>query len=91
MLNQKIIKICEQKLIYLNYSPRTKQIYLHYIEEFLKIIGNKQVIHLNSNDFQSYLDNYNFTSVSQQKFIHMFPKNFYQKLRYQYKNCIFVV
>ena len=66
MLNQKIIKICEQKFIYLNYSNRTKKIYIHYIEEFLKKIGDKQVIHLNSKDFQCYLDSYNFTSVSQQ-------------------------
>ena len=29
-------------------------------------IGDKRVTHINSNDFQSYLDNYNFTSVSQQ-------------------------
>jgi hypothetical protein len=35
MLNQKIVKICEQKFTYLNYSDRTKDIYLHYIEEFL--------------------------------------------------------
>jgi len=27
MLNQKIIKICEQKFIYLNYSTKTKGIY----------------------------------------------------------------
>ena len=65
MLNRKIIKICEQKFIYLNYSNRTKDIYIHYIKEFLSSI-NKQVIHLNSKDFQSYLDNYKFTSVSQQ-------------------------
>jgi len=65
MLNQKIIKICEQKFIYLNYSNRTKDIYIHYIKEFISTL-NKQVIHLNSNDFQSYLDDYKFTSVSQQ-------------------------
>jgi len=65
-LNNKIIKICEQKFIYLNYSPRTKNIYIHYIKEFLCTFGDKQVIHLNSKDFQSYLDNYKFTSVSQQ-------------------------
>lgn len=66
MLNGKIIKICEQKFIFLNYSPRTKEIYLQYIKQFLASIRNKQIIHLNSKDFQSYLDNYNFTSISQQ-------------------------
>jgi site-specific recombinase XerD len=65
-LNQKIIKICEQKFIFLNYSPRTKDNYLCHIKDFLKSLGNKQVIHCNSKDFQSYLDNYHFTSVSQQ-------------------------
>jgi integrase/recombinase XerD len=65
-LNQKIIKICEQKFIYLNYSPRTKDNYLCHIKDFLKSLGDKQVIHCNSKDFQSYLDNYQFTSVSQQ-------------------------
>jgi site-specific recombinase XerD len=29
-------------------------------------LGDKQVIHCNSKDFQIYLDNYQFTSVSQQ-------------------------
>lgn len=65
MLNDKIIKICNKKLIYLNYSNNTIKIYKHYILEFLKSL-NKQVIHCNSKDFQNYLDNYNFTSVSQQ-------------------------
>lgn len=66
MLNQKIVKICEQKLTYFNYSDSTKNIYLHYIKEFICWCGEKRVIHLSSKDFQSYLDNYNFTSISQQ-------------------------
>ena len=65
-MNQKIIKICEEKFIYLNYSPRTKDNYLSHIKDFLKSLGDKQIIHCNSKDFQLYLDNYNFTSVSQQ-------------------------
>jgi len=65
-MNQKIIKICEQKFIYLNYSIRTKDNYLSHIKRFLESIGDKQIIHLNSNDFQNYLNNYNFTSISQQ-------------------------
>ncbi len=65
-MNQKIIKICEQKFIYLNYSPRTKDNYLFHIKCFLDSLGDKQIIHCNSKDFQSYLDNYKFTSVSQQ-------------------------
>ena len=65
-LNQKIIKICEQKFIYLNYSPRTKDNYICHIKDFLKSLGDKQIVHCNSKDFQSYLNNYQFTSVSQQ-------------------------
>jgi len=66
MRNQKIIKICEEKFIYLNYSIRTRDNYLSHIIPFLKSLGDKQIIHCSSSDFQSYLDNYKFTSVSQQ-------------------------
>lgn len=66
MLNDKIVKICREKFTYLNYSDRTKEVYLHYIKEFVRYCGDKRVTHINSNDFQSYLDNYTFTSVSQQ-------------------------
>ena len=65
-MNQKIIKICEQKFIYLNYSPRTKDNYLCHIKDFIKSLDEKQIIHCNSKDFQTYLDNYKFSSVSQQ-------------------------
>lgn len=65
-MNDKIIKICEQKFIYLNYSPRTKENYLSHINKFIESIGSRQVIHLSAKDFQNYLDNYKFTSVSQQ-------------------------
>jgi integrase/recombinase XerD len=66
MKNQKIIKICESKFIYLNYSKRTRDNYLSHIRHFLESLGDKQIIHCNSNDFQSYLDKYQFTSISQQ-------------------------
>ena len=65
-MNNKIIKICEEKFIYLNYSPRTVENYLSHIRGFLERVGYRQVIHLSAKDFQSYLDSYNFTSVSQQ-------------------------
>ena len=66
MKNEKIIKICEQKFIYLNYSPRTRDNYLSHIKTFINNFSNKQIIHFNSKDFQYYLDNYSFSSVSQQ-------------------------
>jgi site-specific recombinase XerD len=59
------LKICEQKFNYLNYSPRTKENYLGHISRFITS-QTKSTAHLNSKDFQSYLDNYQFTSVSQQ-------------------------
>lgn len=59
------LKICEQKLNYLNYSDRTKNNYLSHISRFLKS-QSKFCAHLSSQDFQSYLDTYNFTSISQQ-------------------------
>lgn len=65
MLNQKIINICKQKLIFLNYSEHTTSIYVHYISKFIETL-DKQIIHLNAADFQTYIDNYKFTSVSQQ-------------------------
>ncbi len=58
-------EICNQKLKYLNYSDRTIKSYLFYIKQFLddtKIPPTR----LKSSDFQSYLDGYIFTSVSQQ-------------------------
>jgi len=64
--NQKIIKICEEKFIYLNYSPRTRENYMSHINRFLESLGEKQIIHCNSSDFQNYLDSYKFSSVSQQ-------------------------
>jgi integrase/recombinase XerD len=66
MKNQKIIKICEEKFIYLNYSPRTRENYISHIRRFLASLGDKQIIHCNSSDFQSYLDAYQFKSTSQQ-------------------------
>lgn len=59
------LKICEQKLNHLKYSNKTIKVYLYYIGQFLNS-QSKSCLHLNSDDFQKYLDNYNFTSVSQQ-------------------------
>ena len=58
-------EICNQKLKYLNYSDRTIKSYLHYIQQFLTTIKISPT-RLTSSDFQSYLDNYTFTSISQQ-------------------------
>ena len=58
-------EICNQKLKYLNYSDSTIKSYLFYINQFLENIKTPPS-RLTSNDFQSYLDNYKFTSISQQ-------------------------
>lgn len=74
------LKICERKFKLLNYSRRTKEIYLHYINEFL-IKQNKSCLHLNSNDFQNYIDNYFFKSTSQQNQI-------ISSIKFLYKNVL---
>ena len=58
-------EICNQKLKYLNYSDRTIKSYLYYINQFLE---NTKIppTRLTATDFQKYLNNYNFTSNSQQ-------------------------
>ena len=58
-------EICKQKLKYENYSINTEKIYLHYIDEFFNNI-NTCPSRLNSEHFQNYLYNYEFTTVSQQ-------------------------
>lgn len=57
--------ICKQKLEYLNYSNNTAKAYLYHIGNFLNSV-NVSPTNLSAKDFQSYLDAYNFTSVSQQ-------------------------
>lgn len=66
MKNDKIIRICEEKFIYLNHSDNTKNAYIYHIRKFLNSISDKQIIHCNAKDFQNYLRHYNFTSVSNQ-------------------------
>lgn len=51
MLNKKIIKICEEKFIYLKYSSKTKDNYLSHIKPFLESLGDKQVIHINNDKY----------------------------------------
>lgn len=58
-------EISKQKLKYYNYSDKTILNYLSYIKQFLNEVDTPPS-RLTSDDFQSYLDNYNFTSVSQQ-------------------------
>ena len=58
-------EISKQKLKYYNYSERTISNYISYIDKFL-VSTNVPPTRLTSDDFQKYLNGYNFTSVSQQ-------------------------
>lgn len=77
--HDEILKIYKQKLKYFHYTERTIEIYLHYVLKFL-ILVNKYYQHLVSNDFQNYLDNYKFSSVSQQNQIINAIKFLYEKV-----------
>lgn len=79
MLYDEFLKILIQKLKYFNYSNRTIEMYSHYVEKFL-IKTNKYPQHLVSNDFQNYLNNYKFTSISQQNQIINSIKFLYEKV-----------
>lgn len=84
-----ISNIYKQKLEFLNYSKNTIKIYSFYCDQFVLKI-NKQIDHINSSDFQKYLNYYNFTSVSQQNQIISAIKFFYDKvLNKKYKKVDF--
>jgi site-specific recombinase XerD len=67
------------KLNYFNYSKNTVKIYSYYVEEFLRV-NKKSPSKLDSNDFKSYLENYNFSSISQQNQIISSIKFLYKKV-----------
>jgi len=75
----KLCEIAEQKLKYFNYSNNTIKIYLHYINEFLNNI-NKFESKITSIDFQTYLNNYKFSSVGQQNQLINAIKFLYEKV-----------
>lgn len=74
-----ILKIYEQKLKYFHYSERTIEIYVHYVCKFLNTV-DKYPQHFVSCDFQTYLDSYKFSSVSQQNQIINAIKFLYEKV-----------
>jgi len=77
--HDEVLKIVRSKLKYFNYSDRTITGYSHYIEKFL-IKVNKYPQHLVSSDFQSYLNEYTFTSISQQNQIINAIKFLYERV-----------
>jgi len=60
-----LYKITQQKLQYLRYSENTIESYLHYVAEFECKI-KKHHSRINASDIQDYVDQYTFSSWSQQ-------------------------
>jgi len=87
--HEQILKSYNQKLKYLNYSPRTIEVYSHYTRKFLEKI-DKYPQHLVSSDFQNYLNGFKFTSISQQNQVINAIKFLYEKvLKKQYAKVDF--
>lgn len=63
-----LYKITSQKLYHRRYAQSTIDNYLGYIAEFESKVG-KHHSRLNSSDFQNFIDQYQFTSASQQNVI----------------------
>lgn len=77
--HEEILRIYAQKLKYFNYCNRTIEIYVHYVGKFLEST-DKYYQHLVSSDFQTYLNNYKFSSISQQNQIINAIKFLYNKV-----------
>lgn len=78
-LVSEFLNIYKQKLKYFNYSNRTVEIYSHYFEKFLNGV-DKYPQHFTSQDFEQYLMNYKFSSISQQNQIINALKFGYEKV-----------
>jgi site-specific recombinase XerD len=78
-MHESILRITNQKLKYFRYSENTISTYCHYIEKFL-IFTRKYSQHLTGKDFQLFLENYKFSSGSQQNQIINALKFFYEKV-----------
>lgn len=78
-MNNKIIKISEQKLIKKRYANNTVKTYLTYIKLFV-FLQDKQYAHFNSKDFNDYLLNFPYKSRSQQDQVISALKFFYHSV-----------
>lgn len=78
-MNDNILNIAKRKLKQIRYSENTIKVYLHYIEIFLKST-NKYNQHLTGNDLQKFIDEYKYSSGSQQNQIINALKFFYEKV-----------
>lgn len=62
----RILEIYKEKLRFKNYSQRTIEVYSHYFEQFLLNKNIKDAYQVSLNDIVSYLQSFNYTSISQQ-------------------------
>ena len=73
-----ILNIFERKLRIKNYSERTITTYLFYSKQFLINTGTKDAYQLSIKSLDLYLQNYKYTSISQQNQIINALKLFYK-------------
>lgn len=74
----KSLDIFEKKLRYKNYSKRTIDMYIHYAKRFLIDLNIKDPYQLTTKQLVDYLENYQYTSISQQNQIINTLKLFYK-------------
>jgi len=77
--NEKDLKIYIETLKCFNYTENTIKIYSHYVTEFLNKV-NKYSQHIVSSDYETYLRQYNFSSIAKQNQVISAIKFFYDKV-----------
>lgn len=69
----------DKKLRFRNYSEQTVKTYISYASKFLSA-HDKDVYHISIKEAKVYLENYNYTSISQQNQIISSVKNLYKEV-----------
>lgn len=62
----KVLKVFEEKLRYRNYSQKSINLYLSYVSSFIYSINVKDPYQIRSHQIISFLESYQYTSISQQ-------------------------
>ena len=73
-----VLNVFEKKLRVRNYAQRTIEVYLHYTKQFLVDVKVKDAYQLTTKELVSYLQSYNYTSISQQNQVINALKLFYK-------------
>ena len=74
----KILDIFEKRLRYKNYSERTIQMYIHYVKKFLIDTKTTDAYQLSTKTLVKYINEYSYSSISQQNQIINSLKLFYK-------------